>query len=115
MPAYPAVYALRAGIDMIRETGVAAIAAHADALVGRLHDGLAGLGYATLSPPQPGNSSGIVAIRTTDDAAIHARLLSGNIHVMCQAGRIRFAIHGYNRREDVDAVLTALTAYREKS
>jgi selenocysteine lyase/cysteine desulfurase len=115
MPAYPAVYALRAGIDTIREAGVAAIAADADALVGRLHDGLAELGYATLSPPQPGNSSGIVAMRTTDDAAIHARLLSRNIHVMCQAGRIRFAIHGYNRREDVDAVLTALTDYREKS
>lgn len=114
MPAYPAVYALRAGIDTIREAGVAAIAAHADTLVARLHDGLAELGYATLSPPQPGNSSGIVAMRTTDDAAIHARLLSRNIHVMCQAGRIRFAIHGYNRREDVDAVLTALADYREK-
>jgi cysteine desulfurase / selenocysteine lyase len=115
MPAYPAVYALRAGIDTIREAGIAAIAAHADTLVARLHDGLAELGYATLSPPQPDNSSGIVAIRTTDDAAIHAHLLSRDIHVMCQAGRIRFAIHGYNRREDIDAVLGALADYRGKA
>lgn len=115
MPVYPAVYALRAGIETIQETGVIAIAAHADALVARLHDGLADLGYSTLSPAQPGNSSGIVAMRTTDDAAIHAHLLSRNIHVMCQAGRIRFAIHGYNRIEDIDAVVEGLADYREKS
>jgi cysteine desulfurase / selenocysteine lyase len=115
MPVYPAIYALQAGIETIRETGIAAIAAHADALVARLHEGLADLGYATLSPAQPGNSSGIAAIRTTDDAAIHSHLLSRNIHVMCQAGRIRFAVHGYNRREDIDAVIAALADYRANS
>lgn len=113
MPVYPAVYALRAGIETITACGVAAIATHADALVARLHEGLAELGYTTLSPAQPGNSAGIVAMRTTDDAAIHAHLLSRNIHVMCQAGRIRFAIHGYNRASEIDAVIAALADYRQ--
>lgn len=112
MPAYPTVYALRAGIETIRKSTVPAIASHADALVARLHDGLADLGFSTLSPPQPGNSSGIVAIRTNDDAAIHAHLVSRGIHVMHQAGRIRFAIHGYNRAEDIDAALGALAEYK---
>lgn len=115
MPVYPAVYALRQGIDTLRETGMAAIAAHADDLVARLHEGLADLGYATLSPPQPGNSSGIVAMRTPDDAAIHTHFLTRNIHVMHQAGRIRFAIHGYNRTTDIDAALKALAEYRGQS
>lgn len=115
MPSYPAVYALRAGIETLLQTGVAAIAVHADTLVARLHAGLADLGYTTLSPAQPGNSSGIVAMRTTNDASIHAHLLSRNIHVMCQAGRIRFAIHGYNRAADIDAVLEALADLRGKS
>ena len=113
MPAYPSVYAFRAGIETIRRASVPAIAAHADALVARLHEGLAELGFATLSPPQPGNSSGIVAMKTTDDTAIHAHLHSRGIHVMHQAGRIRFAVHGYNRSEDIEAVLAALAEYKK--
>ncbi len=115
MPVYPAIYALRQGILTLHENGVAAIAAHADTLVARLHEGLADLGHATLSPPQPGNNSGIVAMRTRDDAALHAHFLSRNIHVMHQAGRIRFAIHGYNRMADIDAVIAALSEYRGKA
>ena len=108
MPSFPTVYSLKAGIDCLREVTVAAIAQHADGLVSRLHEGLQDLGIKTMSPPQPGNSSGIVSFKSEDDAAIHDRLLQNNIHVMHQAGRLRIAIHGYNRESDVDAVLAAL-------
>ncbi len=108
MPAFPSIYALRAGIDFLREQGVAAIAKHADSLVAQLHEGLADLGVKTMSPHQPGNSSGIVSFQSEDDAAIHDQLLEQGIHVMHQAGRIRIAIHGYNRSEDIDAVLKVL-------
>ena len=108
MPAFPAVYSLKAGIDCLREATVTAIAQHADALVARLQDGLQDLGIETMSPSQPGNSSGIVSFQSENDAAIHDRLLERNIHVMHQAGRLRIAIHGYNRESDIDAVLDAL-------
>ncbi len=108
MPSFPAIYALKAGIECILENGVTAIAAHADKLVAKLHDGLADLGIKTMSPPQPGNSSGIVSFQSDDDAAIHDQLLSRNIHVMHQAGRLRIAVHGYNRESDIEAVLEAL-------
>lgn len=108
MPSFPAIYALKAGMDCLREVGVVAIADHADQLVAKLHEGLADLGIKTMSPAQPENSSGIVSFQSKDDAAIHDRLLSRNIHVMHQAGRLRIAIHGYNREGDVDAVLEAL-------
>ena len=33
-----------------------------------------------------------------------------NIHVMCQAGRMRIALHGYNTPDDVDKLLSTLKA-----
>lgn len=108
MPSFPALYTLREGIDLLLETGIEAIAAHADGLVARLHEGLAGLGLPTMSPAQPDSPSGIVAMQTDDDAALNRFLLSRGIHVMHQAGRLRFAVHGYNRDSDIDALLDAL-------
>tara|TARA_R110002096_G_scaffold310126_10_gene504724 strand:+ start:7789 stop:8922 length:1134 start_codon:yes stop_codon:yes gene_type:complete len=113
MPAFPAIYALRSGIDLIRETGARRIAEHADPLVARIHEGLAELGFETMSPPQPGNSSGIISFQTTADAALSDFLLSKNIHVMHQAGRIRISIHGYNTEEDIDRCLEALKDFRK--
>jgi selenocysteine lyase/cysteine desulfurase len=66
-----------------------------------------------MSPPQPGNSSGILAFQTEDDAELNAFLLERNIHVMHQAGRIRVAIHGYNSESDIDAFLGALRDFQK--
>lgn len=112
MPVFPAIYAFRTGIDLIHATGVEAIAAHADPLVARVHEGLANLGFATMSPPQPGNSSGIVSFQTPDDAALNAFLLERGIYVMHQAGRIRISIHGYNTRDEIEACLSGLEEFR---
>lgn len=108
MPAFPALYALRASLDYLARIGIARIAAHADPLVARLHEGLAALGIPTLSPPQPGNGSGIVAFRHERDAAIQAALQAEDIHLMHQAGRLRAAIHGYNQAGDIERLLAVL-------
>lgn len=112
MPAFPAIYSLRLGIDLIRETGVQAIADHADDLVAQTHAGLAALGFETMSPPQPDHSSGIVSFQTSDDAVLNEFLLARGVHVMHQAGRIRISIHGYNRSKDIEACLEALREFR---
>ncbi len=111
MPNFAAIYALRASMSYLEAVGIGNIAAHADRLVARLHEGLEELGIATLSPPQPGNASGIVAFRHERDAEIHAALLERNIHVMHQAGRLRVAIHGYNQAEDIDWTLEVLRRF----
>ena len=108
MPPFPAIYALRAGMDYLRAVGIPAIAEHADKLVAQTHEGLADLGIGTMSPPQPGCSSGIVSFRHERDAEIHAALLERKVHVMHQAGRIRISIHGYNQAADVEAFLESL-------
>lgn len=108
MPNFPAIYALSASLEYLADIGIASIAAHADPLVARLHEGLAELGIATMSPPQPDTPSGIVAFQHERDREIHAALLEENIHVMHQAGRLRISIHGYNSAEDVERLLTTL-------
>ena len=105
MPAFPSIYALRAGIDHITRIGVAEIAAHADPIVARVYEGLTEMG---IRPMSPNGGSGIVAFQHGCDAEIGAALLKENIHVMNHAGRIRIAVHGYNQMSDVDRMLEVL-------
>lgn len=108
MPAFPSIYALRAGIDYVRGIGVANIAAHADPIVERVHEGLRELG---IRPMSPNGGSGIVAFMHPRDAEIGAALLEANVHVMHHAGRLRIAVHGYNQMADVDKLLAVLARY----
>lgn len=110
MPSFAALYALNASLRYLDQFGVAAIAAHADPLVARVHAGLRELGIQTLAPEQAENPSGIVAFTHTNTQAIHDALLAQNIHVMHQVGRIRIAVHGYNTEEDVKKVIATLRA-----
>jgi len=108
MPSFPAIYTLRAGMDLLNDIGVGAIADHTDKLVTHLHKGLQELGIQTMSPHQPGNSSGIVSFQSDNDEALSKTLHEQNIHIMHQAGRLRVAVHGYNQVSDIDAILNAL-------
>lgn len=108
MPSFPALYALRAGMDHLNEVGVAAVARQADPIVARIHEGLAEMGIRTMSPPQPEFSTGILSFQSENDEALHQRLTEANIHVMHQAGRIRISVHGYNRMEEAEKLLRAL-------
>ena len=108
MPNFPAIYALSASLDFLHAVGIEAIAAHADPLVARLHEGLRDRDIAPMSPPQPDNASGIVSFQHPRDAEIYADLQRQKIHVMHQAGRLRVSLHGYNTEEDVECLLDAL-------
>ncbi len=108
MPSFPAIYTLKAGMDLLNTTGIPAIADHADKLVTRLHEGLKDLGIQTMSPHQPANSSGIVSFQSDNDEAISKALHERKIHIMHQAGRLRVSIHGYNQSSDIDSILSAL-------
>lgn len=108
MPSFPAIYALRSGLACLSDPGIPAIARHSDELVERLHSGLAEIGIKTMSPPQPGNWSGIVSFQSENDKAIHDALLEKNIHLMHQAVRLRISVHGYNRMEDIETCLDTL-------
>lgn len=108
MPNYPAVYAIRAGLEYITSVGVDAIDAHARPLVLACLDGLRRLPVEMLTPAEPDALAGIVAFRHPALDAVHRRLHAANIHVMAQAGRMRVAIHGYNTAQDIERLLATL-------
>lgn len=109
MPNYPAVYAIRAGLDYIRSVGVAAIDAAARPLVQQCLEGVAKLSVELLTP-RDAELAGILAFKHPAAAAIHEQLHHEKIHIMSHAGRLRVAIHGYNTAEDIDRMLRSLTS-----
>jgi selenocysteine lyase/cysteine desulfurase len=108
MPNYPAVYAIRAGLDYIGRVGVTHIDAAARPLVMSCLAGLKKLAVELLTPDEPEHIAGILAFRHPKADEIHKRLLAVNVHVMSHAGRLRVAIHGYNTAEDVERFLKEL-------
>jgi cysteine desulfurase / selenocysteine lyase len=108
MPNYPAIYAIRAGLETIQHVGVPAIHAAAQPLVHACLDGLRSLPVEMLTPDEPEALAGILAFRHPHIDAIQRHLRGQNVHVMAQAGRMRVAIHGYNTAADVDHFLTSL-------
>lgn len=110
MPNFPAVYAIRAGLEYIQGIGVDRIDQAARPLVLACLEGLSALPVELLSPQRPEELAGILAFRHPEAAAIHRHLHSRRIHVMAHAGRLRVSIHGYNTMTDVDAFLKELTA-----
>jgi cysteine desulfurase / selenocysteine lyase len=114
MPNYPAVYAIRAGLAYIRSVGVAGIHAAAQPLVQQCLEEVAKLPVELITPRAAENLAGIFAFRHPQSDRLHQQLRGKNIHVMSHAGRLRVAIHGYNRQADIEAFVrelrTALSA-----
>lgn len=108
MPNYPALYAIRAGLEYITSVGVDAIDDHTRPLVLACLDGLRRLPVEMLTPAEPDALAGILAFRHPEMDAIHRHLHAANIHVMAQAGRMRVAVHGYNTMQDIDHLLAKL-------
>lgn len=108
MPNYPAIYALNAALGYIEAVGIDRIAAHANPLVQLLANGMEAIGLKLMAPYNPANPTPILAFSHPESDRIHAALLARNIHTMNHAGRIRLAVHGYNTREDIENVLSAL-------
>jgi selenocysteine lyase/cysteine desulfurase len=109
MPNYPALYAIRAGLDYIQSVGVGAIEAATRPLVHACLEGLKQLPVTLLTPPAHESIAGILAFRHPKFEAIQHQLHDQHIHIMAQAGRMRIALHGYNTMADVEALLRGLS------
>jgi selenocysteine lyase/cysteine desulfurase len=108
MPNFPAIYAIRAALAYIRDTGVAAIDAAARPQVRACLEGLSRLPVELLTPREESALAGILAFRHPKAEEIHRQLRSHNVHVMHHAGRLRVALHGYNTTHDVEVFLETL-------
>ena len=107
-PPVPNIYAGVAGVGLIAETGVPAIAEHVRGLVERLLAGLEELGASTAAPPR----GPLVCVRSTDPPALVDALAADDIVVSERDSSLRVSLHLYNTADDVDAVLAALARHR---
>jgi cysteine desulfurase/selenocysteine lyase len=109
MPNFPAIYAIEAALRYLDTAGgVAAIQAAATPLVEACLQGLEELPIELLSPRNRLALAGILAFRHPQAERIAQHLRARNIHVMCHAGRLRVALHGYNTMSDVAEFLVGL-------
>ena len=107
-PPVPNIYAGVAGVGLIAEVGVPAIAEHVGGLVDRLAAGLDELGASTAAPPR----GPLVCVRSTDAPALVSALADEHIVVSERDSSLRVSLHLYNTAGDVDAVLAALARHR---
>ncbi|MCP9487878.1 MAG: aminotransferase class V-fold PLP-dependent enzyme [Gaiellaceae bacterium MAG52_C11] len=107
-PPVPNIYAGVAGVGLIAEAGVPAIAAHVSGLVERLVAGLDELGADVAAPP----CGPLVCVRSTDAAALVRALADDDIVASERDSSLRVSLHLYNTADDVDAVLAALVRQR---
>lgn len=110
MPNFVALYALDAALRYVEAVGISAISVHADPLVARVDSGLRALGVNPLCEWAERNPSGIVAFRHERAEQMALALRGAGVEVMYHAGRIRVAVHGYNRSGDIDRLLAVLGA-----
>lgn len=110
MPNYAAVYAIRASLQYINNVGVTNIDAAARPLVLACLEELKKLPVEMLTPSEEDSLAGILAFRHPAAETIQQHLRGENIHIMCQAGRMRVALHGYNTMADVEKLLRELRA-----
>lgn len=108
MPNYLGLYVLDSALELLGEIGVDGVAEHDSRLAGRLIDGYARLGVEPLTPADPAQRAGIVAIEHANCADIARLLAEQDIFVWGKDGRVRAATHLYNTEADVDRYLDAV-------
>jgi selenocysteine lyase/cysteine desulfurase len=112
-PPVPNCYAAEAGIGLIRGIGVDTIEARIRDLTGEAMDRLADAGCKLATPRDDARRGPQVAIRSTDAAALTARLAERGVIASWRDGNVRAMFHAYNDASDVGALVEGLMANRE--
>jgi selenocysteine lyase/cysteine desulfurase len=109
-PSIPPIYAAIAGIELMREIGIAETEQHVRELNALLHDGLEELGATVVTSREPERSGALLCVRSTDVNALVSALEAEGIVTSSRDDNLRISAHCYNTAEDVRAVLDVLAA-----
>lgn len=102
-----------AAVEYLRGVGIDRIRRHNASLVDRFVEGAEARGYAVISPPAEADRSAIVVVshaRPQRNRAIYESLTRAGMHPALRAGNLRFSLHLYNTRRQIDAALATLGA-----
>src|SRR3954447_21756204 len=111
-PPVPAIYAGIAGIELMREIGIAATREHVNALNEILIGGVDELGGTVVTPREAERRGALVCIRSTDAPALVAALGEDSVVTSERDSNLRVSAHAYNTEDDIDAVLAGLAKHR---
>jgi selenocysteine lyase/cysteine desulfurase len=109
-PPIPNIYAVAAGIELLKTVGPTMIAEQVNRLVERFARGVRERGFDLVTPHDPAARGPLVVVRSTDAATMVRRLEQRGIIASARGTGLRVSFHAYNNDEDVDAVLQALVA-----
>lgn len=112
------ILGMKAGIELLLQTGIAAVSEQLLALKARLLAGLEPLGFRSLGPREGQNASGITTVWRDSAAgpsleAVFEQLAAQRIHPSLRHTRegrphLRFSPHYYNTLEEMDRVVEAV-------
>jgi selenocysteine lyase/cysteine desulfurase len=111
-PPVPNLFAGLAGIELVRSVGVPAVEAHVQDLIDRFRDGLDDLGATIVTPVERDRRGAMVAIASTDQDMLVAKLDAMGIGTSCRDGNLRVSLHLYNSVDDIDTCLEALRQHQ---
>jgi kynureninase len=109
-PNVPALYAARAGYEIVSEIGVEAIREKSLRLTRRLMDLATRAGYQLNTPSKDDERGGAVIVDAPNGEAVSQELLRRGVIIDYRPGAgIRIAPHFYNTEEEIDLAVTTLT------
>jgi selenocysteine lyase/cysteine desulfurase len=111
-PPVPSIYAGIAGIELMKEIGIAETREHVLRLNSRLIEGLDELRAKLVTPRRPKRRGALICVKSNDAAALVAALGREGIVTSERDSNLRISPHCYNGVEDVDAVLASLQRHR---
>jgi kynureninase len=110
-PNVPALYAARAGYEIVAAVGVGAIRERSLRLTRRIIDAAAAAGYRLNMPLDDGERAGSVIVEVPNSEAVADELIRRQVIVDHRPGAgIRMAPHFYNTEEEVDHAMGTLAA-----
>jgi selenocysteine lyase/cysteine desulfurase len=112
-PPIPAIYAGIAGMELMKEIGIAETREHVLELNAHLIDGLDELKAKLVTPRPPERRGALMCVKSNDVTALVAALEQDGIVTSERDSNLRISAHAYNTIEDVDAVLASLQRHRK--
>jgi selenocysteine lyase/cysteine desulfurase len=104
LPNLPGVFAARAGIDLLLDVGIERVNAHVEGLVTRCLNGLAQRHADVMTPRDPAQRAGVIAVRHADPQRVFEVCRGRGVDIGA-IGSIRVDPHGFNTAEDIDRFL----------
>jgi selenocysteine lyase/cysteine desulfurase len=111
-PPIPAIYGGIAGMELMREIGIADTREHVLRLTDQVIAGAEALGGIVATPREHDRRGALVCIASTDAPALVNALAADGIVTSERDGNLRVSPHAYNTADDIGAVLAALERHR---